>query len=767
VTEKLLDRLETLLDAALAFNENADVPPVALLWPDREGQFDEASVRLRRRRPLLTLGQLDREVGQGPAYWLRCVIARTIDLELPRGIPIIYLPGFGREDLRAIEDCPRELAPLAELQYRGQWFSHPNGKDWTPRSLLVNRERGLGLDVAEDPKTLQALVGALSELLDLPMVRLEGRYIDADFLHGLLNPDQVGALLEWLDDAAGFRERMDSARWNAFVERSKSDFNFDPAAEGEITGARRLGERQGAWEQVWRRYARDPALYPDVERRLREGKPLQLFVGQPGSWPQDNEEEESALRTALRVVADSPLSEARERIEKLWGEHRERRNWVWARLDRSPLVFALEQLQRLADSTRGGPAGDVAGLAAAYAASGWQADDAFLAALRAAGNPADREAVAGAAKAFYAPWLEANARALQKAVSAGDGGGYTAGPPASTEKRTATVFVDGLRLDLAHRVAGLLEGLDVRIETSLAALPTITDTAKPALAPVTPGALIAGTDLGPVRATSGAKANATVLRRLMAEGGLQILQGAETGDPTGSAWVESGDIDGRGHHFQGALVDEIEGELNRIARRVNALLQAGWAQVEIVTDHGWLLLPGGLPKVDLPAATVELKKGRCARLKPGASVTVPTLLWHWDRDVRIAVAPGASCFDANQEYEHGGVSLQECVVPRLRIRAAAAATSTAGATITKLKWLGLMCRVEYENVPAGAVVDIRARPGEPKTSMAAEARETSGAGKAALFVDDEEQQGEVAFVVIVGREGSILAQRETRIGENR
>ena len=52
-----------------------------------------------------------------------------------------------------------------------------------------------------------------------------------------------------------------------------------------------------------------------------------------------------------------------------------------------------------------------------------------------------------------------------------------------------------------------------------------------------------------------------------------------------------------------------------------------------------------------------------------ASVDVPTVPWFWDPDVRIALAPGATCFEANKEYEHGGVSPQECIVPRLTVTA--------------------------------------------------------------------------------------------------
>lgn len=769
MSETLLDQIEASLRNALAHNENAEVAPVALLWPDRDGQFAEAAEKLRTRLPLLALGDLDEASAQGPAYWLRCVIAGTIQVDLPEGAPVLYLPGVARANLRAIEDCPRHLAPIAELQYRGQWFAHPNGKDWTIRAFLSNRTRGLGLNIAEDGATSDALLSAFGELLDLPMRRLASQYVDAEFLHHLLNPDPVARLLEWLDDPAGFQERIDAAQWKAFVAQCKNDFDFDPATEGEVTGGRRLGERTGAWEQVWRRFEQSPERYSGIEARLWKGKPHDLFAGADSSWPQVNEEAEARLRKALADLRGARAGEARKSIDDLWAEHRDRRNWVWAKLDRAPLAFALEQLERLARLTSGGPNGDdVDELVSAYSKTGWQADDAFLAALGAVPEASDRAAVSGAVSALYRPWVDAYARALQAAIGPlANSGTYSPGPAAVADKRTVSLFVDGLRLDLAHRLADRLGRLEVEIETVLAPLPTVTPTAKPALTPVPPGALAPGKHLGTVRASSGAKSNINVLRGFMEERGLQVLQGADTGDPTGSAWTEAADIDERGHKFGTAFVDEIDRELDDIGKRVKVLLDAGWEQVDVVTDHGWILLPGGLEKVDLPAATVEVKKGRCARLKDGAQVSVPTVPWHWDPEVRIAIAPGITCFEANQEYEHGGVSLQECVVPRMHVRAGAVRVTTGGAAITKLKWLGLMCRIEFENVVPGATVDIRALPADPSTSIAESAKETSGGGRQSLHVPDEELEGENAFVVIVARDGSILAQREVVIGANR
>ena len=105
-----------------------------------------------------------------------------------------------------------------------------------------------------------------------------------------------------------------------------------------------------------------------------------------------------------------------------------------------------------------------------------------------------------------------------------------------------------------------------------------------------------------------------------------------------------------------------------------------------------------MEKVDLPVAVAAKKKGRCARLKEGAVVGGPTVPWFWDQDVRIAVAPGASCFEANKEYEHGGVSPQECIVPRLSVKVGSAQPTAAGPEIVSVKWLGLLCRIALAGV---------------------------------------------------------------------
>ena len=131
------------------------------------------------------------------------------------------------------------------------------------------------------------------------------------------------------------------------------------------------------------------------------------------------------------------------------------------------------------------------------------------------------------------------------------------------------------------------------------------------------------------------------------------------------AWTEFGNLDSIGHQEGSGLAHRIPELIASLVYRVESLLAAGWREVRIVTDHGWLLLPGGLPKTDLPKYLTATRWRRCAVVKESAIVDVPCFPWFWAEKVRIACPPGIDCFMAGEEYSHGGLSLQECLVPQL------------------------------------------------------------------------------------------------------
>ncbi|MFO0223880.1 MAG: hypothetical protein ACK56E_11250 [Planctomyces sp.] len=160
----VLNFLSSTIRSAATHNPDAQSPPACILWPDGDRQWESVIARLQSEIPeLFQLGDYLPGKKIGPAIWLRCVIAGTVDAgSMPTGcVPIIYLPGVSRQDLRAVESCPEPLKPLAELQFRGVIWSQANSKDWTVRAFLKSAQGGLGLDVAKDTDTLQALQLAL------------------------------------------------------------------------------------------------------------------------------------------------------------------------------------------------------------------------------------------------------------------------------------------------------------------------------------------------------------------------------------------------------------------------------------------------------------------------------------------------------------------------------------------------------------------------------------------------------------------------------
>ncbi|MCK2088038.1 hypothetical protein MXC99_07590 [Thauera aromatica] len=159
----ILKALAQALKEAGRFNKSVQAQPEAILWTDAEHQWVPVVKALRASgRPILMLGEYAPEALQGPAIWLKCALAGKLDGLALDGVPVVYLPGVSRADLRAIESCPRHLQPLAELQYRGVFWTQVNAKDWTLNAFLTSKNGGLGLDVAQDQATQKALLRALS-----------------------------------------------------------------------------------------------------------------------------------------------------------------------------------------------------------------------------------------------------------------------------------------------------------------------------------------------------------------------------------------------------------------------------------------------------------------------------------------------------------------------------------------------------------------------------------------------------------------------------
>lgn len=767
------EALHAALRDTARFNANDQAAPITVLWADPNREWSSIVPLLANEAPILTLGTYDAAKRTGPAIWLRCAIEGSLDdLGANTGASgarptVVYLPGVDSNAFRSAASVPKELEPLVELRHRGVVFRHPNGRDWTARGFLASCA---DVQVREDHETTSALHAALEAVLDVPVATLTQKAVlDAAFFHHLVTPDAVRELLRWMnaDDGEAATLKQDPGRWRTFRDVTKGTYGIDPERDGPLAAAEKLlaaaGSPSDPWSDVWHRIREAPHRYPRLPDLLRRAS-----IGQGGLFttsersPADNERAEGELRQALQALATLPRAKARDALRSLEGAHGPRRAWVWADLGQAPLATALGPLTKLQEHTAQPlGAGTPAEIATRYADHGWRADRAALHALALGQDAATSKALGAAVTAIYRPWLDEAATAFQQAVATH---GLPPLPdPTGPTQGTLLLFTDGLRYDVANDLAALLRdhGHDATLEHQLGPTPGITASAKPAGSPARI-ALQAGAEFGTTH--EGTTVTANVLRRAIAAMGFDVVQGDGTGDPTKAGWTEFGNLDAIGHAEGARLAHRIDAEVRALATRIDDLLAAGWREVTVITDHGWLLLPGGLPSVDLPQHLTEARKGRCARLKHGASTEYQTVPWIFDPDVAIAVAPGVAVFVNSNEYEHGGLSPQESVVPVLRIRARDDGDADTAAWVD-VAWTGLRVRAEVSGAPAGARLDLRRKANDASTSVAKEPKTVGADGKASVVVLDDDLEGTAAILVLLDTTGRVLLQRPTVVAE--
>jgi hypothetical protein len=764
--------LDRLIESLRSKNNPLDGQerPAAILWTDPKGEWRGLlELALGRVEELLVLDNYHPETRTGPAIWLRCLVDRALDeVRLPEDrAPILYLPGVARQELRAGEECPDALKPLVELMFRGTLWLQPNGNDWTVSAFLTS-PKALGLDVARDHATMDALLRALPEVALTPVAQLADKRLDAEDFDRMLAGDVVRDLLRWMGDPAATRARLGTNGWAAFRSRCRDEFAFDPETEVGVVAGERLGRGEGPWAAVWDRFAEAPTSYGDIAALLRRSRPMGDLPFARERWPDLNDQDEEAVRRALGELSALPHAEACEAVARLEKEHGPRRGWVWARMRLAPMAQLLDPLARLAAAVRtslGGTTPDE--VASAYLERGWQADAAAWEALALAPT-ADEQRVSRAVRHLLEPWLDASARAFQATVERAALPVRGGQPVVEAGDDVCVVFVDGLRFDLGQRLAERLEGRGCRVSVGhrWAATPTVTATAKPAVTPVADEIVgdALGEDFAPRFDKTRKSGSAQNLRAAIEQRGYQILAAGSFDAPLthpARGWLETGEIDSLGHKLQARLARQLPEELDRLTDRILGLLDAGWKAVRVVTDHGWLLLPGGLSKVDLPRHLTASRWARCAVVSGGSSPVVGRAPWHWNPSQWFATAPGIACFNKSDEYAHGGLSIQECVTPDMRVERAG--ETAAAASIRSITWRRLRCLVEVSARGGPVIADLRLeRASGP--SVVASPKPVEPDGSVSLVLASDEHEASSLVLVLLDEDGRILTHQPTRVG---
>jgi hypothetical protein len=280
-------------------------------------------------------------------------------------------------------------------------------------------------------------------------------------------------------------------------------------------------------------------------------------------------------------------------------------------------------------------------------------------------------------------------------------------PELEARRRTAYFLVDAMRYEMGRDLAEALEDLgSASVDAATNVLPTTTPCGMAALMPGAESAYeyaLIGGDLVPVvagTAMAGVDERKTYLRKqfgdryhdLTLE---EILSTApkKLGQRIGSAdfvVVRTQDIDSIGEApnlFRARkIMSDVLGELRVATRR---LIGLGFQTLVFSADHGHVLLPE-VPAGDVLPAPPGDWKARKRRSLLGKSIApAPGVLVLEAERVGIlapadladfATASGFKTFQAGEGYFHEGLSLQECIVPVVALRATSSVNSAGAAS---------------------------------------------------------------------------------------
>ena len=761
VLNALLGRLR---EQAKRFNPALESAPAAILWTDEKREWEAVLPKIKEALPeLFAMGDYTPDDRTGPGVWLRMVADRQAGSLAAGETPILYLPGVGngqlRTDLRGLKDDP-QLAPIAELQYRGTFWRQDNGKDWTLRAFCESKRGGLGLKVAGNQETLQALKAAMGKLLLQNTPGLESQTVDERFLNELINPAPDETVLRWLTAPETIQAEKESA-WASFVTTTRTRYGVDlgkgPLDVAQTILASKPGE---ATYPLWEKYCAHWHSYPDAYEVFRGIAPPDMFQGAE-RYPRENDAEEKRLADELLNAAILEPVAAAQAVLGAETKHAARRETLWAQQGHSPLCAALAHLAEVARAFLAPLAGGNPQHAAQrYAESGWRIDAAARAAMALAQQAGLEKPIYAVLEGLYRRWLEKHAEGFQAMVKRD---GYPHWTLPDVADGTVVLFVDGLRLDLARELEAALAtdaGLSTTLEPGFTSIPSVTSSGKVWVSPVSKLAK-GGNGAGFEPKLPKGAYTADKLRKAMEAEVYALVNTENPSFAYGKGWAEfPGDIDSDGHNKGLRLARAVGAHLDDLERTIRRLLAAAWKEVWVVTDHGWLLLPGGLPKAELPAKLTETKWGRCAVLKDAAPEQDWLILpWSFDPAVRIALAPGISAFSSGREYDHGGLSLQESVVPFLRVQRKGPIPGQPRLVSISWNTRKTVCSVVASDA-AGLAVSLE-RLG---TAIGeAESINTEGKGRV-IFEEVDDLIGEQVCLVL-RRDGQKIAEERMNFGE--
>ncbi len=280
--------------------------------------------------------------------------------------------------------------------------------------------------------------------------------------------------------------------------------------------------------------------------------------------------------------------------------------------------------------------------------------------------------------------------------------------PTSDGSPVAMILADSLRYEMGVELAAWFnDAKSIEVKAAAAAIPTIT--------PIGMAALLPGASRSFDVVDGGEKVGAKIDGKVMTglKDRMTFLQGKVPGSKdieldqllaiTGAQLksrlhgvkllvVRAQEIDEVGENAHAILARQVmETAVSNIARGIRKLAQNGVSRFVIVADHGHIFgrAKDEAMRIDPPGGqTVEIHR-RCwigrGGVTPSGTVRIAAAELGHDSDIDLVFPVGTGVFKAGGDlaYHHGGLSLQELVVPVIVLELAAmAAAPTASLTAT-------------------------------------------------------------------------------------
>jgi len=679
---------------------------------------------------------------EGSFFALRAIVEPIAELDTPETL-LLYLPGLSRDrDSSVLMELEKggtcyepQLRRLARNVLRQHFTDGEIDEMLAPESLTYQDVTDFLNQTSGGPTSLVKLV-----LGEAPSEVLIGRWLATEF-----SDEQLGAkraeseLFKLVATRLGLElepgTSLQKARHQVFrhilVNEFRGDLLCDPPRSMALVPEPQLKEHRDRAHDM-AKLLRQEFSHPYLEKAdAIEGelnlRVLDLDPASLGSIDTFRFEERLLLNHAAGLVAEQRIDEALAVVT-------ERGTSFWVDRDLDAARWAQWELCRLAAELgqtiqRVGPLVDNIGnhprqWVEAYSDDGgWSAADRAQRALESwaarmeddAEEPLEK--ALGIVRKAHEKLLERMALGFSDALEQADwgvSGVLTQGQifPDVVENaraRTAYFLVDALRYEMGQELAELLADTeDLKLQPALTVLPSITPLGMAALLPEASGSYSVVERKGKLAASVDGSEMNTLAERMKflvaRRPGTINLDLGELLQKTTKALtkklgkadlivVRSQSIDGLGEmdggHLARQLMDTLVGN---VARAVRKLAKVGVERFVVTADHGhqFSLRKGEDMLLDKPGGdTVDIHR-RCWAGRGGATspacVRVSGQTLGYDTDLDFLFPRGLAVFRTGGDlaYHHGGISLQEMVVPVLSLRIASAQSEDEGQTSVQL-----------------------------------------------------------------------------------